>query len=146
MLNGDVIFGLASIVFSLLFILSSLGFENRTTDGSPGAGFFPILIGSILLIMGVAFAVSGFKTKKHYFEMNEEVKKNLKIFFLTIAAIIGYLMIWKWISFVVATFAFLIGLNYIYKQSLKFNLIFSSVASLLVYVIFEKIFHVLFIL
>jgi putative tricarboxylic transport membrane protein len=144
MFNGDVISGLISILFSLLFIIPALGFDNRTTDGSPGAGFFPIVVGGGLLLMGVILAVSGLKTKKRYFTINDEMKKNLKLFFLTLVIILAYFILWKLIPFVIATFLFLAALNYIYQRSLKFNLSFSFTVSLLIYLIFGKIFHVMF--
>jgi len=146
--KGDTIPGLLSIGFGTLFFVPSLGmgFTASTSDGVPGPGFFPIIVSSFLIILGFILLVKGIKDKGKFkfFVMDEDTKENLRPFFLTIAAIVVFLAALKLIPFTLASLALLVFLNWVYKRSWKFNLIFSPVFVGLVYLIFTVLLKVQF--
>ncbi len=150
MFKGDTIPGILSVAFGFLFLIPSIGFgvTSATSDGVPGPGFFPMIISVCLIALGLMLLIKGIRDKGTFkvFVLDEDTRENLKPFFLTIAAILGFLIAIKFVLFVLAAFALLVGMNWIYKRSWKFNLIFSSVFVGLVYVIFTILLKVQFII
>lgn len=148
--KGDTIPGILAVAFGLLFLIPSIGFgvTSATSDGVPGPGFFPLIISICLIALGLVLFVKGIRDKGKFkvFVLDEDNRENLKPFFLTIAAILVFLIAIKFIMFVLAAFVLVVVMNWIYKRSWKFNLIFSSVFVGLVYVIFTVLLKVQFII
>lgn len=141
----DVIFSIISFIIGLLFFIPALGFGIAPTkEGTPGPGFFPIIISSIVMIISIIQIIKSLKAKEKHFKLDDEIRANLKPFFITVVAIIVYLILWKFITFFPATIIFLLVLNYIYKKSWKFNILFTAGLTLFVYFVFAKLFSVMF--
>jgi sterol desaturase/sphingolipid hydroxylase (fatty acid hydroxylase superfamily) len=147
-LKGDIVSGIITIVFGLFFFIGSIdvGITAKTSDQASGAGLFPFVVSLFLILFGFILLIKGFRStsKESYLTMDEDTKENLKPFILTIVAVIIFLVIIKFLPFMVALFILLVFLNWIYKRNLKFNLIFSSLVIIFVYTIFVVLLNVQF--
>lgn len=142
-MGAEVIWGIITALISIFFIALSIEFPGGTVDGVPGPGYFPRVIAVILLALSIMLIISGIKNKRVYFKLDDQMKSNLKSLLLTVAAMVAFLIIWNFIPFVVSAFLYLMALCFICRQKLKFAIVFSAVTSGVVYLIFEKIFHVM---
>jgi len=130
-LKGDTIPGLILVIIGLLFLIPSIGFGimPTTSDGVLGAGFFPAVISIGVIIAGAGYFIKGLRENGavEYFYMDEEQKGNLKPFFITIAATLIFMLLWHVIDFFIATTIFCLFINWIYKRSWKFNVLFTGI-------------------
>lgn len=128
-LKGDTIPGLICIVVGLAFLLPSidLGIIATTKDGVPGAGFFPAILSSGVILGGIGLFFSGLMAKGsfEYFHLDEEQKQNIRPFFITIISMLVFMLLWKFVDFFVAMALFCLFLNKVYKRSWKFNILFT---------------------
>ena len=83
--KGDTIPGLLTAVFGFAVAFYTLSedtmkFRAQSSDGVPGAGFFPVLLGFVVGILGVALMVRGLTQRGsvQYFKLDEELKRNLR--------------------------------------------------------------------
>ncbi|MDK2799451.1 MAG: hypothetical protein PWP27_1552 [Clostridiales bacterium] len=143
MINADIIFGSISSLISILFYVVSLSFPKGTTDGIPGPGYFPQLMAVIIFVLSIILIVSGIKNKKRYIVLNEKTSKNVKPLILTIAAMGCFIGLWEFIPFILGAFLYLLILNIIFKQKLKFAVIFAATTTAVIYFIFVNIFHIM---
>lgn len=141
MYKGDTIPGLLVCGVGIWFLVPGigLGMSSPTLSGVPGAGFFPVIIASAVILFGLALFVKGLKNngKLVYFKMDDEQRANLKPLLLTVAAILIFIVLWKLIHFVVAAFAFCLFLNWVFHRNWKYNLTFSVLFVTLIYCIFN---------
>lgn len=148
--KGDTIPGLLFTVVGVFFLIPALklGFTSSTSDGVPGAGFFPAICSVIVIILGLAVSIDGIRKKGAfvYFEMDEEQRKNKIPFFVTIAAIIFFFFIWKFTSFFIAVPIFAFGMNVFLKRSILFNILFTVILTVCIYLAFTKLLMINFII
>ena len=100
--KGDIIPGL---LFALLgafclcvtYTSPMLKFGSNTSDGVPGAGFFPVLLGFAVGILGTILFVRGIlqKGSVQYFQVDPEIKFNLKRLGLTAVSIVIFFILWQ---------------------------------------------------
>lgn len=141
----DVIFSVMSLIIGLLFFIPALGFGIAPTkEGTPGPGFFPVIVGAFVIIFSLALLINSLKTKEKHFKLDDTIRANMKPFLITIGAIIAYFILWKFITFFPATILFLLLLNYIYKRGWKFNIIFTIGFTAFIYFVFARLFSVMF--
>lgn len=60
------------------------------------------------MIIAIALLINSLKIKEKHFKLDDEIKANLKPFFITVAAIIVYFILWKLITFFPATMLFVL--------------------------------------
>ena len=156
-LKADSIAGLLCMAFGIFFLIMTatnpqLSFIATTSDGVPGAGFFPYILSVLIIIMGAALVVRGIRQEgKQYVEWTPENKKNLRVMFLTVAGIIVFLAAWKITApyfgnttFMVCVFLFEIYLNKLFERTWKFALIYAVVFTAFIYLVFNVGFSILF--
>lgn len=143
LLHSEVIFGIITSLISIFFFLGSRFFPEGTVDGVPGPGYFPTLLSVFLFVLSVALIISGLKKEDRYFALTETINNNLKSLFLTMLSMAGFLIMWRYVPFVISAFLFLLFLNLIFKQSMKFSLMFSAVMVGIVYYVFSNVFNVI---
>lgn len=145
--------GLLCCLFGLVFVVATavnplLLAESTTSDKVPGAGFFPYLMGSICILLGLVLAVRGMMRGNagQADETKVEGWDNRRKLLLCIAAIVVFLLLW------VATDQFFIGsillclyLNHLFERSWKFNLIYTALFCTFVYVVFTYGFSIQFV-
>lgn len=140
MVKKNIISSIIFLFFGLLFIRPSLdlGWSSKTSDGVPGAGFFPtVMMIAIILLSGFILISNAMKLKEpsdhERKSVNLENAKNVVVLILSIAI---YLVLWKIIGYYFATFIVAVLLNYYFKRTMFFTFGFSAVFVSLIYVIF----------
>jgi len=143
MLNADVIFGSVSAIIGAIWIVMSLPFPKGTSDGVPGPGYFPILIASLLIIASVTLIFSGLKSRKSYFDVKKWSKKNVRMFFLSWAIMLLFLMLWLKISYIIACLVLTFGLGLVFEINLKENILISPALTFATYYVFNNLLNIL---
>ncbi|MDN5334032.1 tripartite tricarboxylate transporter TctB family protein [Sphaerochaeta halotolerans] len=143
---GDVVFGIVSFILSTVFLILAQRFSSATTDGVPGAGFFPSIVCVLIMFISVLLIIQGYKKKQHYFKPAvgiKELSRNTRDLIITCLALIGFFLLWKYVHFLVGITLFLLILNAVYRQKILTNIIYTLVCASAIYFVFGKIFHVM---
>ncbi|MCY1152813.1 MAG: tripartite tricarboxylate transporter TctB family protein [Sphaerochaetaceae bacterium] len=146
MFYGDVIFGVITFLIGGIFLILSQGFSGGTSDGVPGAGFFPTILSILILISSLLLIIKGIKEKKHYFNIEKGVKslpENTKKLLITIIALLLFLILWKYVNFIIGIASFILILNHVYGQKFSTNIIYTLSTVICIYLLFGKVFHVM---
>ncbi len=148
-----IVFALVGIFFLIYTIISpQLTFGSTTSDGVPGAGFFPYILSALLIILGVVLVIrSQSKEIKPYVEMTDEVRGNLRTMLIMLAGFVVFLLVWKLLSgfignwgFLACVFVFEIFINKLFQRSWKFTLIYAAVLTVFIYLVFNLAFKITF--
>lgn len=150
--KGDTIPGLLVCAFGLAFLIATLltpnlTIQSTTSDGVPGAGFFPYLLGSAVTLLGAALFVRGLRQKGtvQYIKLDPEIQKNLKILLLTVVGLVVFLAFWQLTHlFTVGVLLFCLYLNRLFERPWKFNAIYSVVFTVFIYAVFTLGFSIQF--
>ena len=150
--KGDTVPGILVILMGVFFLIMTmitpnLSFGSTTSDGVPGAGFFPYIFSVLLTIMGVALLIRGLRQNGtvQYLHLDAERKRNLKSLLLAVAGLIVFLIFWQITDlFFVGVFLFSIYLNLVFQRTKKFTLIYAVVFSAFIYVVFSLAFSIQF--
>lgn len=150
--KGDTVPGILTVLVGIFFFIQTmitpnLSFGSTTSDGVPGAGFFPYLLSGALIIAGLALTVRGIKQKGkiQYLELSDEIKKNLKVLLLTFIGLVVFLAFWRLTNlFFAAVFLFCIYLNIIFERTKKFTAVYAVVFTAFIYIVFSVAFSIQF--
>lgn len=148
MIFGDVIFGVISLLISIWFMVMAQGFKaGSASDGVPGAGFFPTIVCIIMIVVSIALIIQGFRKKDHYFtsvKRFQDISENTRNLILTCVALIAFVLLWKFTLFIPAIVVLILFLNALFHQKVLTNIIYTAVFVTAIYLVFGKIFHVMF--
>ena len=153
MRKGDAVSGIAITLLGFGVVVYTLAentmrFNAQTSDGVPGAGFFPVLLGTVLGILGVVLLIRSILEKGGRTPPSgsrEETRKNIKMLLLTIAAIVVFFVLWQLTKlFILWALALVVFLNFIFERAWKFNIIYSVVFVAFIYLAFVVGFSVQF--
>ncbi|GAB6109776.1 tripartite tricarboxylate transporter TctB family protein [Fusibacter bizertensis] len=140
MLKTNVISSVIFIIIGAIFIKPSLdlGLSSATSDGVPGAGFFPFIMSFGIILLGLYLLVTSLiKLKRGDMSVKEIMNKiNFKNTVVMFLIIVGYVILWNIVGYYIATFMTAVFANWYFKRSWIFTIGFSSVFVLLIYVIF----------
>jgi len=96
--KGDSIPGLIIALFGFTVVIYTLieptfTWKAQTSDGVPGGGFFPILLGLLLGTLGTILFIKGLHENGQvsYFKIDAEVKENLSKIIKAVVSIIVFL-------------------------------------------------------
>ncbi len=150
--KGDTIPGLITALFGFsvaiyTLVEDTMRWNAQSSDGVPGAGFFPVLLGFVVGILGVALTVRGLyqKGSVQYFKLDPEIKKNLKTLALAVVGIVVFFILWQTTKqFILCVPILCFFLNVIFGRNLKYNLIYTVVFTAFLYLAFVKGFSVQF--
>lgn len=143
MSKAGIIFVGCCIIIALVFMIPALDFPGGSSDGAPGPGYFPVILCVIILVLSAVLAVSYLRRREKYFQTNETERRNLPILLITGGAVVLYTILFMFLPFIPLTIIFLVFLNWLYKRTWKFNIIFSIVFTVAMYAIFSKFLHVM---
>ncbi|AYO29642.1 tripartite tricarboxylate transporter TctB family protein [Biomaibacter acetigenes] len=143
MVNGDVVLGVFTAILSIFWITQSLKFPGGTADGVPGAGYFPILVASLLLVLSIILIYQGFKNKNVYFDIKHWSNDTKKMLVMTIVVIAVFFALWYFTTYIIACLVLTFGLGYAYKLSIKNNIILSILFSFGTYYVFNNLLQVM---
>lgn len=150
--KGDTIPGLLTAVFGFAVAFYTLSedtmkFRAQSSDGVPGAGFFPVLLGFVVGILGVALMVRGLTQRGsvQYFKLDEELKRNLRTMCLVVVGIVVFFVLWQTTKqFILCVPVLCFYLNVLFGRSLKYNIIYTVVFTVFLYAAFVVGFKVQF--
>ena len=153
MRKGDAISGIAITLLGFGVVIYTLAentmrFNAQTSDGVPGAGFFPVLLGALLGILGIMLVIRSIRKKSEEVQSvaaSEETKKNIKMLVLTITAVVVFFILWQLTKlFILWALALVVFLNFIFERTWKFNIIYSVVFVAFIYLAFVVGFSIQF--
>jgi putative tricarboxylic transport membrane protein len=131
------------IVVALFFLIPALDFPGTTKEGTPGPGYYPTIVCSIILILSILLAISYIRNKEKYFQTNETERTNLPVLLITSGAIMLYSVLFIYLPFIPLTIVFVVFLNWLYKRPWLFNIIFSILFPIIIYYVFGKFLRVM---
>jgi hypothetical protein len=140
---AGLIFAGVCIAAALVFMIPAFGFPGGTVDGAPGPGYFPIIVCIVIIILGGILGVSYIRKKEKYFQTNETERSNLPVLLVTGGAVIIYTVAFMFIPFILLTLVFLVFMNWLYKRTWVFNIVFSIIFTLVLFFVFSKFLHVM---
>lgn len=152
-LRGDTIPGLVIMLFGFTVAIYTLvedtmRFRAQTSDGVPGAGFFPVILGFILGALGLLLLIRGLRAKGEveFFKIeDDEIRGNVKMLIKTVICILVFFILWQLTKqFAICALLFVGGLNFIFERSWKFNLIYTVVFVTFIYATFVLGFSIQF--
>ena len=101
-LKGDVVPGILVTLMGVFFLVMTritpnLSFGSTTSDGVPGAGFFPYIFSVILSVLGIVLLARGIKQNGtvQYIKIDDELRLNLKILSFTMLGLLVFLAFWQ---------------------------------------------------
>ena len=152
MQKGDTIPGLITAIFGYSVAIYTLLEDTMrvnapSSDGVPGAGFFPVLLGFAVGILGTILFVRGIlqKGSVQYFQVDPEIKFNLKRLGLTAVSIVIFFILWQTTKrFIVCVPILCFALNAIFGRKLKYNIIYTVVFTAFIYLAFVVGFSIQF--
>lgn len=123
----DVAFSIALIIFSIYIIVTSLGLKYNTSF-IDGAGFFPLIVGCVLLLLGIVLLYVGIRcggVKRLQEIMNGssilafiKSDETVRVVVLVVMMVIYMFILIGRIPFIAAT-AIYIFVNYLYLGACK---------------------------
>lgn len=149
--------GIIMIIISLVIFSQAYIMEDQSITDPAGGSFFAAIISFIMLISGVVTSVNSVRNKpadptietesNDKSEAAEEVfdKKSYGLVFLYFLLIVLYVMILPMITFFPATFLFLLtSIFFLRGISWKMNIAISVGSVIIIYLLFSKLFHIIF--
>lgn len=140
--NWDVGLGFC---FSILgaFLLSRGWTMPGGTGGVPGPGFFPVLVGAFLLLLGLGLAIRSVGTAPDYWTRGWWDSAMGRIFGI-VGTCVVYLLLWQEIPFVVGTTALLLIIYLMLGLSWQRAVLLAAGFTVVLYGIFQWMFNIRF--
>ena len=144
-LSGDVIIGLGAIALALVFIIVAKGMKFFLSDTDPGPIVFPIGAALAVIVLSLVLIVKSLCNPKEYLKgvfTDPEQKASFLRMLMMLGAMALFLVLWNVVPFLVACIPFTFALCMLFRQSLRFSIIYSLALSGIVYVVFVMILQV----
>lgn len=134
------------IILGSYYIYTALNLKDKNVEGDPGTGFFPIILGVMLIIFSLIGILKWLKKPDETVAFG-----NQKIVILTIILVSVYFLFWEFVGFFfLITFLFLLVLFTIYRLPLKIKLLrLLTINSLIsfgltffIYILFNKLMYI----
>ena len=150
--KGDTIPGLITAIFGYSVAIYTLLEDTmrvnaQSSDGVPGAGFFPVLLGFAVGILGTILFVRGIlqKGSVQYFQVDPEIKFNLNRLSLTAVSIVIFFILWQTTKrFIVCVPSLCCARNAVFGRKLKYNIMYTVVFTAFIYLAFVVGFSIQF--
>ncbi|BDF35227.1 hypothetical protein CE91St62_32890 [Lachnospiraceae bacterium] len=149
-LKGDTVPGMITIFIGIFFLVKTLAtdtlsFVATTSDGVPGAGFFPCILSGALICSGIILMIRGLRQngEKQYVALDAEMRGNIKILLLTVAGLAVFLAFWYLTDlFIVGVLLFAVFLNKLYERKWKYTIMYAVVFTVFIYLVFMVAFSI----
>jgi putative tricarboxylic transport membrane protein len=106
-LGGNRAIGLGLALLGLVAIALASGFREGTATGGPGTRFLPVLVGVIVIVLGAAIALRPSASQGAATPLEPGGSRRG---IWTLAAILGYVLLFERLGFVLASVPFLVVL------------------------------------
>lgn len=134
-------FGLLILVISAGFFVYSYQYHGMA--GEAGPGMFPRMIACVTGIISVILMIGAFVGEKKPDIIEGEKNTDHKVFWCSLVLVALYVITWKYVPFMIRTEIFLLAMSWVMKFSKKFAIIYSTVFTVAIYLIFANIFRIL---
>lgn len=125
------------IALGIIFCTGGLKYK-LTHFGSPGAGFFPFLFGSVLIVLSIGLLAVSFIGPKKPPERFFPQKKNLSKILLAVGALLVYILVLPYTGFSLITFLFIVFmLRFIEPTNWTPTLLAAFLTTAISFVLFE---------
>ncbi len=139
MKRGTTILGIVFIVLSIYFYVLTLDFPN-TTAQTMGPSFWPRIIIPLVIVLSLIMI---FYEWSHQSKPLENANVNKVV--LGIVSLIVFVILTPFLGFFLTGYLFLLAITWVMDtKSLKVLLIYPSVLTIFVYVVFYKILRIYF--
>lgn len=144
MKKGNIIVSAIFGMFAILIIAASMTLE-KSQDGVPGPGTWPIAISVLVLVASISLFISALKMNKEDDTSLGFTGADPKRVYITMVGLVLYLIAMYFIGFAVATFFMLfIYISWYGSYKWYYNIITAVVITSIVYFTFKSILHVPF--
>ncbi|QAT49135.1 tripartite tricarboxylate transporter TctB family protein [Caproiciproducens sp. NJN-50] len=140
--SADILFGTFILGICVWFFIMGTQLETAAVAGRMDAGFFPRMLAVIIGCMAAALIVISAVHPKNYFAVNSD-RENLKKFWGTVLMFGVYVMLWKYVHFIIITEIFLLGMCWLLKIGKKFAVIYSTILSVGLFYLFASVFKII---
>lgn len=149
--NQNFLAGIALSLVGIFMLVDAIRF-GRFINGNVGADFFPKMVSTALLLVGISLLSSGLtQVKKEPSVANGgvtgQIKGNVPEFLGTIAVLILYILLLEPLGFIIATIPFCFSLILLISPKDKRNyLLFAAISvgvAIVAYLLFVKVFYVM---
>jgi len=144
-MTGEIVISVSLMLLTAGAFVISLSFPSGTSDGVPGAGFFPQILCSVIFILNVLNIIQAIKKRKAKPEeafTTDQITKLKQILVITLATV-AMIFLWGSMHFIILCSFYLIIFNIVLKQSPKYYLPGSLATAIIIYIVFEKILNVM---
>lgn len=131
-----------SIIFigvGTFFIVQSLQISASTYGSSVGPNIFPILLGSLSILLSILLF---FQTTRYKETNKEKEARDYRKFLKTVGLALLYALTLEWIGYVISTFIFLlIGFQIMQRGKVLYSIIISGLFTVVVYYVYVEVLH-----
>ena len=144
----DFIAGLALVVFAGFYLLYSFQIKSTLKNGLGGSRFFPWVIGSIILFLGLIQIIKALVVLARTKEISEpKAPVNIKNVVFTFAFFAAYACLMQPVGFLIGTFFYLACMIRLLSpkgaRSLPKIILIAVAADLIIYLLFTRCFGVM---
>lgn len=151
--------GITVIIGAMLFVITLLNPKFTLwavlNDGTPGAGFFPMIFSMVLVVLGIAMVIKSAREIPKKKQPSEEMvarkaaitKRNIVTAMAIFIAVIVFIVCWKLTKqFYICLFVLTVAVNLLFCRTVRFTVIFSVGLIAFMYLMFTVGFSIQFII
>ena len=139
-LSGNTVIGLLFIIISgITLYIANTTLPATAPAGDPGSRIFPSAICIIIMILGIILIVQSVRKPEKAFAgtfASEDSKQSIRAV-LIFADLALFLVLWKFVPFLIAGMIFMFLQCMIFKEKLLFSVIYSAAVTGVLYVMFS---------
>lgn len=140
-LSGNTVIGLLFIIISgITLYIANTTLPATAPAGDPGSRIFPSAICIIIMILGIILIVQSVRKREKAFAgtfASEDSKQSCIRAVLIFADLALFLVLWKFVPFLIAGMIFMFLQCMIFKEKLLFSVIYSAAVTGVLYVMFS---------
>lgn len=140
-ISGNTVIGLIFMIASAVVLyVANTTLPATAPAGDPGSRVFPSAICAILMILGLVLIIQSLKKPEKGFEgtfATEDSKRSCIRAILIFADLALFLLMWKFLPFLVAGIIFMFLQCMIFREKLLFSILYSVGVTGVLYVMFQ---------
>ena len=144
MKKANYIISAIMFLVGLGIVVMSSSLKIQIGDGDPGAGFWPMLLGALIIIFGVGLAISTLKNKKMLEEKTFTISTpaNMRVYIL-FGVIVLFCVILYFLGFYIGALLFIPAVKYLLEVRSVKKIVLTTVITLAaVYVLFGVLLNI----
>ena len=144
MKKANYIISAIMFLVGLGIVVMSSSLKIQIGDGDPGAGFWPMLLGALIIIFAVGLAISTLKNKKMLEEKTFTISTpaNMRVYIL-FGVIVLFCVILYFLGFYIGAFLFIPAVMYLLEVRSVKKIVLTTVITLAaVYVLFGVLLNI----